>query len=146
MPAVYPFEVLPVTFQGAFPNMAKRDEAVWRKFLALYADRYFGFSYNVAIGGIRLALAQGDPIDIDAWQYRTALKIDVCAFAADTVWIIEVKPEAQAGALGAALAYMLVAERERIFDRALKPAIVCEYIQPDIAWVAERLGVAVIIV
>ena len=146
MPAVYPVEIVPVSYQGAYPNMAKRDEQVWRKFLSIHAARFTGYAYNVAMGGTRFTHPTAQEADITAWQYKTALKIDVAAFAPGEVWIIEVKPEAQVGALGAAVAYTLVAEREQIFDRPLKPAIVCEYVQPDVQWVAERLGVAIVVV
>lgn len=146
MPSVYPIEVVPRDYQGAFANMAKRDEEVWRRFLMAHADRFLGFSYNIAMGGTRYALPDADEDDVRAWQYKTALKIDVCAITADEVWVIEVKPEAQAGALGAVIAYTLVAERERLFDRPTHPAIVCAYVQPDIQWCCDRLNVSVIVV
>lgn len=146
MPSVYPIVVQPRDFRGAFPNMAKRDEQVWRKFLAAHAERYLGFAYDVAVGGIITHQLDDDLPTRTAWQYKTALRIDVCAVTPDEVWVIEVKPEAQAGALGAVLAYTLVVEREQVFDRALRMAIVCEYCQPDIAWAAEVLGVVVVVV
>src|SRR5713101_2765542 len=106
--------------------MAKRDVEVWTRFLNTYADRFFGFAYNVAMGGVRPELPDFTPQDADAWQYHNGLKIDACGYAMDSIWIIEVKPEAQVGALGAVLAYTMVADREQIFDRALKSVLVCE--------------------
>jgi len=146
MPAVYPIQVFPVDYQGAFPNMAKRDEIVWRRFLMAHGARFLGFAYNVAMGGTRYTLPDADPADVQAWQYKTALKIDAVALAVDKVWIIEVKPEAQCGALGAAVAYAMVAEREQLFDRPTQAAIVCEYVQPDVQWVCDQLGVSVTVV
>lgn len=143
MPAVYPVDVMPPTFRGHYPNMAKRDAEVWNRFLDKYAEKFSGFAYNVALGGLRPTLPDFSPADADAWQYHTALKIDACGYTDDAVWIIEVKPEAQVGALGGTLCYTLVADREQIFDRPLRSVIVCEYIQADVDWCAAQLGIDV---
>lgn len=146
MPSVYPVQVMPPTFVGHFPNMAKRDEAVWRKFLAQHGGRYLGFAYDVAMGGRVVELPDYDDASKLAWQYQTALKIDAVGLGEREAWIFEVKPEAHVSAIGACVCYTLVAERERVFDRPLRAAVVCEYIQPDVAWCALQLGVSVTVV
>jgi len=146
MPAVYPLVVLPSTFRGHYPNMAKRDASVWARFLTLYADRYEGFAYDVAMGGILPALPMESQGDLKAWQYKTALRIDAVAFTPDAATIIEVKPEAHVSALGAVVGYTLIADRERVFDRRIRGAIVCEYIQPDVDWACGQLDIAVYVV
>jgi len=146
MPAVYPVIVHPADYRGAFTHMQKRDEAVYRRWLLTAADRFLGFAYDVALGGVTLTVPDVDLASLRAWQYSTALKIDAVAFAATEVWIIEVRPEAHVSALGAVLCYVLVAEREAAFDLPLKPVVVCEYVQPDVKWCADRLGVAVFVV
>lgn len=140
---VYPLAIVPRDWRGDYPAMAKRDAQVWARWLTRFADRFLGFAYNVAMGGVTLAVPEADPATLTMFRYQTAVKIDAVAFSADEAWIIEVKPEAQAGALGAVIAYTLVAERDQVFDRALRGAIVCEYCQPDTKWCAERLGIAV---
>ena len=146
MPSVYPLVLVPASFQGHFPNMAKRDEVVWRRFLAAHAQSYLAFAYDVALGGVVHSLPDADPADVKAWQYKTALKIDVVAIGEKEAWIIEVKPDAHVSAIGACVVYTLVAEREQVFDRPLRAAVVCEYAQPDVQWAAERLGISVIVV
>jgi hypothetical protein len=143
MPAVYPVDVLPTTFRGHYPNMAAGDRAVWERFLAANGSLFAGVAYNVAMGGVRIEHPDSTPHDADAWQYHTALKIDACLYADDSIWIVECRPEAQVGAVGAVLCYTLVADREQLFDRPLKSAIVCEYMQPDADWCCAQLGIAV---
>ncbi len=144
MSAVYEPKVMPRDWRGNFPHMAKRDGIVWRRFLDKYQDAFSGFAYDVAVGGVEL---QGIPLheeDRLAWKYNTALKIDVCGFQDKAVWIIEVRPEADVSTLGAALTYTLVAQRDEVFAFPLLPTIVCEAIQPDVAWTCQQLNINVV--
>lgn len=143
MPSVYPITRLPAGVVGHFPHMAKRDVEVWTRFLRGHADRFEGFSYDVAIGGRIIDLPGATDADRRGWQYSTALKIDALGWRPGEAWIIEVRPEATTSALGAALCYTLVAEREAITERRLIPTIVCESIQLDVRWVCEQVGVQI---
>lgn len=144
MPAVYPPQLVPATFRGNYPHMAKLDAAVWARFLDRFAARFLGFFYDVALGGRRLEGMALDEETLLGWQYNTALKIDAVGLTETQAWVIEVRPDATVSALGSALCYTLVAERESAFDRALVPVICCENIQPDVEWTCARLGVTVV--
>ena len=144
MPAVYPPQLVPVSFRGSYPHMAKLDAAVWARFLDAHAAGFLGFYYDVALGGSRLeGLALEEP-ELLGWQYNTALKIDAVGLTAEQAWIIEVRPNATVSTLGSALAYTLVCERDAVFPLVLLPVIVCESIQPDVDWCCQRLGVTVV--
>lgn len=144
MPAIYPPQLLPVSFRGNYPHMAKLDAAVWTRFLDAHAAAFLGFYYDVALGGRRIEGLQLDAATLLGWQYNTALKIDAVGLTAEQAWIIEVRPDATVSTLGSALAYTLVAEREAAFPGQLVPVIVCETIQPDVDWCCQRLGVTVL--
>lgn len=144
MPAVYAPNLVPSSHRGDYPHMAKRDAGVWTAFLAARGAEFVWFAYDVAIGGIVLDTPDLEPAQVLGWQYNTALKIDACGFRNREVWIIEVKPEATVSALGAAIGYSMVARREKVFDDPLHAAIVCNYIQPDVRWCAQQLGVEVV--
>lgn len=143
MPAVYPLTWVPTTWRGNYPHFSKRDAPVWARWLELYADRYTAFAYDVALGGSELANLVGTPAELQAWRYSTALKIDAVGLADDAAWIFEVRPGATVSALGSALAYALVAERDSVFPVPLVSAVVCEFMQPDVRWACDRLGVRV---
>jgi hypothetical protein len=144
MPSVYPVNWTTTTFRGHYPNMAKRDVEVWTRFLNRHAADFSGFAYDVGVGGLRVSLPDFSDDDADAWQYHTALKIDACGMTDTSVWVIEVKPEAQVGALGAVLAYTMVLDRERVFELPLQSVLVCEYVQPDVDWCCAQLGITVV--
>jgi hypothetical protein len=144
MPAVYPPNPLPATFRGNYPHMAKLDAAVWERFLDRMAGQFLSFCYDLALGGRRIeGLALSDEEAL-GWQYNTALKIDAVGLTEEQAWIIEVRPNATVSALGSALCYTLICQREAVFERQLVPVICCETIQPDVEWVCQRLGVTVI--
>jgi hypothetical protein len=144
MPAVYPPRIVPPEHRGDYPHMAKRDAEVWSKFLARRAEEFLGFAYDVAVGGSTISTPDLPQAEIDGWRYNTALKIDVCGIQAARTWIIEVKPDATVSAVGAAIVYTMVCEREQVFDGELVPAIVCGFCHKDVLWAARKLGVEVI--
>jgi hypothetical protein len=127
---------------GRYRHMAKRDAIVWERWLDRYAGAAVAIAYDVALGGQR-PTGDWDPETLDAWQYVTALKVDVAVMMVDRVEVLEVRPHATVSALGAALCYALVADRERLWRVPIQPGIVCESIHPDVRWVADRLGVVV---
>jgi hypothetical protein len=144
MPAVYPPNVLPADFRGHYPHMARRDGEVWVRFLAAPPAEFLGYAYDVAVGGWKLDGLQLNEADLLGWQYNTALKVDVVGLTASEAWVIEVRPEATVSALGAALTYALVLDREQVFDLPLRPVICCQQIQPDVEWACRKLGVTVV--
>lgn len=143
MPPVLPLTVEPIARTGFYKHMAKRDAAVWGRFLEQFGAAFLGVAYDVALGGI----APGPEIPLEAdrrmWQYSTALKVDAVLFGVESVVLIEVRPYATVSALGAALCYTLVAEREQLSDLPLQAGIVCEALQLDVEWACRRLNVAV---
>ena len=126
--------------------MAKRDGQVWERFLGMMSDRFDAFSYDVALGGVLHDIPGQTPEDAIGYQYSTALKIDAVGRAEDVYWIIEVRPEANVSALGSALTYTMVCERDEVFPGKLLPTVVCNSMQVDCLWAAQKLGIQVIAV
>lgn len=143
MPTVYPLTLYMPGDHAVYPHMAKRDVAVWRRWLALHEMAFLAFSYDVALGGRRLQLEGADEATLLGWQYSTALKIDAVGWQGNQVWIIEVRPDATTSALGAALTYTLVAKREHLTELPMIPTIVCEAIQLNVEWACQATGVQV---
>jgi len=123
--------------------MAKRDAEVWRLFIDRHGKDYLAFSYDVALGGSKLVIPGETAEALLGWQYQTAIKIDAVGWQGNQAWIIEVRPDATVSALGAALAYTLVAQRDDLTTLPLVPAIVCRAIQPDVEWCCAQLGIVV---
>jgi hypothetical protein len=144
MPPVYPVTLLAPDFRGHFPHMARRDTEVWVRFLAAPPAEFLGYAYDVAVGGWKLEGLELTEPDLLGWQYNTALKVDVVGLTATEAWVIEVRPEATVSALGAALTYAMVLDRETVFDLPLRPVVCCQQMQPDVEWACGKLGVRVV--
>jgi hypothetical protein len=142
-PAVYDPEWVPATFRGHYRHMAKRDGEVWERFLAIHAARFDAFAYDVALGGVIFGGMPMEDHEQKGWQYSTALKIDAIGREGDRYWIIEVRPEATVSALGAALTYAMVCQRDAVVPGELLPTVVCQYMQPDVQWACDTLGIQV---
>lgn len=143
MGSVYPIEWVAPDVRGKWPNIAKHDARAWGKFLDAHAGEFGAFAYNVAMGGVVITHEGQTEAERLGFQYSTALKIDAVGQQEDGVTLFEVRPEAQVSAVGAALCYTLTARRLAVFDGIIRPAIVCEYIQPDVAMAAEQLGITI---
>lgn len=133
----------PLTRDGRYKHMAKRDAAVWDRWLRIHAEHWQGVAYDVAVGGVLPSEAPEEGAFHKMWQYETALKIDALVVRDDRVLVVEVRPWATVSALGAALCYTMVLDRAGLSKVPLFPAIVCEGIQVDVAWCAEELKVQV---
>jgi hypothetical protein len=144
VPSVYPITFFAPERQRNYPHMAKRDVALWERFIDAHGQRFISVSYDVALGGSILAVPDDDPETARGWQYNTALKIDAIGWQTNQAWLIEVRPEATVSAYGAAVVYTLVARRENITQLPIVPTIVCEAIQPDVAWACAMTGVNVV--
>lgn len=142
---VYPVEFTPPELRGSYPHMSRRDTPLWERYLRLYAHQWFGFAYDVALGGLDVQADDVSAEERKGWAYSTAEKIDVVANRGDEHWLIEVKPNARASAVGQVLCYLLLANREPWTSLPLVPCVLTDNMSPDVRWCAEQLGVQVIL-
>lgn len=141
---VYPAEWTTAQKTGNYPNMAKHDRRLWERFLDVFGGQFEEVAYNVALGGSILNDPTADPSTLLGWRYNTALKIDAVARNAAEAWVIEVRPGAGSAALGAALTYTILADRDGFAGRPLVPCVVTDSFHPDVKIAAADLDVLVI--
>jgi len=143
MPVYPPVYVAPEP-TGHYPHFEKHDAVIWERFLDVYGAQFEQVAYNVALGGVRLEQEDIDPAARAGWQYTTALRPDVIALRGQDVWLIEVKPSARASALGQALCYAVMAERDGAWSLPLVACVVTDQTTPDIRYCAAQLGVRLV--
>jgi hypothetical protein len=142
--SVYPPVWVPLVKTGYYPHMAKLDAALWERFIDLYGANFSLVAYDVAFGGFVPDADLGPEAQRLGYQYSTAMKVDAIAQRPDEVWIIEVKPSGASSALGAALTYTLLAERDSFSPFPLVPVVVTDTMHPDAKYAAELLNVVIV--
>lgn len=143
---VYPVLFEPPRLLGWYPHMARRDAAIWERYLKLEATSWQGFAYDVAVGGMLVDDPLATPQELAGWRFSTAQRIDVVGNRGREHWIIEVRAQARIGAVGAVMGYTLLAQREPWTELPLVPAVITDNMSADVRWVAEQFSVQVIIV
>jgi len=144
--SVDPVVFEPPALTGRYPNMARHDGALWERYLKNAAALWRGVCYDIRLGGLETADKDATETEKYMWRKNTAERIDVVADRGSEHWVIEIRPNAKLGALGSAIGYVLLAQREPWTTLPLVPAVLTDNCAPDFRWVADQLGVQVIIV
>ncbi len=141
---VYPASWMALVKNGYYPHMAKLDAALWERFLDQYGGNFSAVAYDLALGGFMPDETLGPEEQRLGYQYSTAMKVDAVLQRAEEVWIVEVKPSGATSAVGAALCYTLLAERDGFSPFPLVPAVVTDIMHPDAKYCAELLNVLIV--
>jgi len=145
MPA-YPIEWAPPVLIGAYPNMARRDALIWEAYLRTEPLGLVRVAYNVSMAGVVPNQPDHSEAMLQGFAYSTGAKPDVILDFGAQWWVAEVKPSATLGAVGQALGYALLAEREALFDGDLLPTIITDNVAPYMLWVCEQLAINLILI
>ena len=134
----YPYKSL-----DKYPGMRPRDVAIWDEFILSHPDAFFRVWYDVHIGDPvghkhnEKEMRENGMYDVSCWC------IDVLAEDENGFWVIEVKPDAMAGAIGQALSYTKILEKEQKFNKPLRPAVLTNDIPPITQQAGNLLGVLI---
>ena len=92
-------------WRGSPPGMSKRDNEIWQRFLDKNEKKMLQVYYNVRVGTGTAPPIGSTPEECLFWIMNTMLRIDAVVERADSVEIVEVRPEAGRAAFGAAIMY-----------------------------------------
>ncbi len=126
-----------------YPGMGIKDEVIWDSFIIANPFAFDFVYYNVHIGQpttdphIEAQMRRNGSWEVSQWC------IDVLAFASGKPYVIEVKPNAGAGALGQAVAYTRILQAEGHVDESAQPMVVTDNLSPITEQAALQLGVIV---
>jgi len=131
----------PYRIQPKYPGLRPEDRRIWESFIGQNPDRFNFVLYNVHVG---------DPSDCPeeigdqarrSWHELTRWKIDVLA-ADDNAWyVIEVKPNANAKAIGQALSYRTLLPEAMSVSGKIVPVVLTDTSPPSTHKAGNALGV-----
>jgi len=135
---------MPYKTMAKYPGMRPRDVAIWETFVIQNPKRFDRVWYDVHMGDpvsedqIYEEVVSNGMYDVSRWC------VDVIAEDEDAIYIIEVKPDAMAGALGQALAYSKLITKEIWFKKPLIPVVMTDSIGPITQQAADLMGVTLL--
>jgi hypothetical protein len=135
----YPFKILP-----EYPGLRPEDVEIWKVFIKRYPNAFLKVWYNWHVGLPRgQELEYSTPAGV-AWYDLTRWKIDVVAEDEKFIYIIEIKPHANAKAIGQALGYADLWDNETTPWKPLKPMVLTDLIIENTQTIADRRGVLLV--
>ncbi len=131
----------PPRWGGIPPHMAPQDLLLWERARPQLAAQVTSWYFDAAVG--QGNPAAGDPADKfnRAWERLTRKRIDAVGDAGSHWLIIEVRPNAGLGALGAIQTYRSLWERDPPDTRPAVGMIVTDRLEPDTHRTAINAGI-----
>ena len=141
MPEEYPYGKL-----NWYPHMMPEDVAVWERFIAANPTAYETCQYDFPVGKVPDFVSEGTPEDHASMERLYKRKIDVVAKTADTIAIIELKPQCTMSTIGQVLGYQHLYVRDVKDAGRPRTIVICGGAADDVKEFADAQGVEVIVV
>lgn len=133
----------PPDFLGIPPHVSTEDLVIWEEFRRLHAKDYVRFYFDVALGTGEDSPAGTRPSVAEAWKRLTRFRADVVGDTGQEWHLIELRPNAGPGAIGAMQTYSTLWLVDPPDRRPVRSIIVTDRCASDILVVARLAGVEV---
>ncbi len=131
-------------WMGKPPHMASQDLPIWERFRDKYKNDFVGWYFDAACGTPAEVPPGTEPNLAKMWTRITSKRIDVVGVKTNEYWIIEIRPDAAAGALGTIMTYINCVSVDPPDDRSLVAALVSDRFDPDIVDLAKSFNINLI--
>jgi len=130
-------------FEGIPPHISTDDLALWEIFRKRHAKEYVKLYFDVALGSGESSAENVRPSVAAAWNRLTKFRADVVGDTGSEWHLIELRPNAGPGAIGAIQTYSTLWLTAPPDERPLKPIVVTDRCAADIRTVARLAGVEI---
>jgi hypothetical protein len=138
MPGRFPYKIL-----AKYPHMMPQDVDVWEAYIHKNPNAFGTVEYDLKVG-------KGAEVDTNAPENMqrdhtilTQKKIDAVGYNTGEVWIIEVKPIANARALGQILTYIKLYKDEHGERDKIEGMIVCYEVEREMDALFKEHGILI---
>ncbi len=139
-------ELVPFEKRYWYPHMQQDHVSIWERFIATYPESYDTCQYDVTVGSVPGFTDPAHPVSVPGQEKLYKKKIDVVAFKGGNIDIIEIKPKANASAVGQVKRYVYLYSKEFAPGKNLQPVIVTDSMDDDDREFARDEGVLVVVV
>jgi len=136
---------LPYTRQMSYKGLRPRDIVIWESFIKRFPDAFDFVWYDTVLGDPtrpgddEAAMKAGGAYQVMQWR------IDVIGSKGDFLYIVEIKPDALAGALGQVLAYKALLINEGRISPDVRCMVLTDSLSPITEKAAGLLGVTILV-
>ncbi len=124
-----------------YPHMMAEDREIWTKFLETAEFEIGKVWYDVHCGRGLPVPGGPDSMEYKISQGVTRKRIDVICTVKNEIWIIEIKPHANMGALGQIITYEKLFREEYATPYKIIPVILSWSMDPDVEPLFKKVGV-----
>lgn len=131
------------SFAGIPPHISQSDLALWERFRRAFAPEYVRLYFDVGLGRGEIATGPVSPNVAAAWQRLTRFRADVVGDRGESWDIIELRPNAGTGAVGALQVYATLWQDGPPDRRPIRAVLVTDFCSEDLRLVARLAGIDV---
>jgi len=133
----------PATFEGIPPQVSTEDLLLWERFRKAHAREYQAFYFDVALGTGEDSAPNVSEAVARAWRRLTKFRADVVGDTGKEWHLIELRPNAGPGAVGAIQTYATLWLTGPPDSRPVVPIVVTDRCSADIRSVASLAGIEI---
>ena len=130
-------------FEGLPPHVSSEDLQLWEIFRRRWSKDYVAFYFDVALGEGEGAGPNISAKVAEAWRRLTRFRADVVGDTGTEWHLIELRPNAGPGAIGALQTYSTLWGTGAPDARPIRPILVSDSCSDDIRRVARLAGIEV---
>jgi hypothetical protein len=139
-------KLYPPDWGGTPPHAASNDLPLWERFQEKYGKDFSGFYFDSSLGTPSFVPEGTEDNLARMWTRITSKRMDVVGVKDDVYWIIELRPQAAAGALGTIMTYLALWKSDPPDDKAVIGVIVTDFPDPDLIPLAASNNIKIVVV
>ena len=120
----------PYGLLNKYPGMRANDEVIWDQFIQNHPDFFLHVWYNVPLGEPYPDETERSVAEATGMEEVSQWRIDVLGETHDAFVVIEIRPNADARAIGNAIAYSKLLEKEWAPSKPVVPMILTDEMSP----------------
>lgn len=133
----------PVQTLHKYPHMLPEDRKLWERFLESDTSEFSQVQYDLHVGPSGYDPKATDRQIYDLAQSLSRHRIDAVLHGPQTIYIIEIKPDAGLDAFGQAFGYAWLYRQENNPPNFIQPVILTNLLKPGLADLCSAYSVAV---
>lgn len=128
-------------WSGFPPHMSAEDRAIWLRWWPTVREKVQDVYYDVGLGIPDELPFEPDPTQLAGWIFSNQKRADLVARAGELVWIVELRHNASANAIGRLQMYAQLWSEDPVLPGPVRLVLVSDREDSALRFLAGRLGI-----